>query len=191
MKKYAFITIILLLSFKSNAQYSNFSMELNYPMTIDNNFIGEHYNGIIDLGLAYTFSNLNTWNLGVSLNTSILQNNLNKNVGNPFKLTNYVFQPRLAIIGNSLLMNGFTPTAGIGYAVFIFDVSGSNDGPTNGETDTQSGININLGAAYDLSEQFFAKVQYDFFKTSVSDGLARVNYNSNVNLLKIGVGYRF
>lgn len=191
MKKYLLITVILFSFLKSNAQFSNFSMELNYPMTMDKNFIGKNYNGIIDLGLVYTFSNLNKWNLGMSFNASILQNNLNKNVGNSFKLNSYVFQPRIAVVGNSLLMNGFTPVAGIGYAVFVFDVSGSNDGPMNGETDTQSGFNLNLGVAYDLSEHFFAKVQYDFFKTSVSEGLSRVNYNTNVNLLKIGVGYKF
>ena len=190
MKRILVLTVILFLSLKSIAQDSNFSMELNYPMTLDSYFIGENYNGIIDLGLDYVFESSNTVNFGLSFNASILQNNANKNLGNSFKVTSYVLQPRVVAVGNSALLGGFSPSAGLGYSFFVFDITGSSNGFTDAAGDTQSGLNLNLGLAYDLSERFFAQMQYDFMRTSVADGVPNIKYNTNVNLLKIGIGYR-
>ncbi len=191
MKRYIYVTVIFLIAMKSYSQNSKFSIDFNYPILMDNYFIGENYNGIIDIGLDYTFESANTMNLGLSFNTSILQNNANKNIGNQFKVTSYVFQPKLMLVGNSVLLGGFSPSVGIGYSFFLFDITGSSNGFSDAAGDTQSGFNLNLGLAYDLSDKFFTQVQYDFFKTSVSDGVPKIKYNTNINLLKIGLGYNF
>lgn len=191
MKKILMLTVIVLISFNTRSQDSNFSMELSYPMLLDNYFIGDNYNGIIDLGLDYVFESSKTINFGLSFNTSVLQNNANQNVSNPFKVVSYVLQPRVVAVGNSAVLGGFSPFAGLGYSFFVFDISGSSNGFTDASGDTQSGINLNFGMGYDLSQRFFAQIQYDFMRTSVADGVPNVKYNTNVNLLKIGVGYKF
>jgi hypothetical protein len=38
-----------------NAQSTNLSLEVSYPLTVDKNFVGDHYRGTIDFGVAYRF----------------------------------------------------------------------------------------------------------------------------------------
>lgn len=189
MKKLILIAILCLFTQKGFSQYSNFSFELNYPMMLDNNFIGENYNGLLDLGIDYTFTNSNPVNFGISINGGALQNNSNKNVGNSFKVTCYTIKPRLFAAMNPLYYNGFSPSIGLGYSVFIFDISGSND-YSDEPSDSQNGFNLNLGFGYDFSDRFFAQVQYDFVNLGVQEDVPDVKYNKHVNILKIGLGYR-
>jgi hypothetical protein len=68
MKQKLLLTLLLIFSIKSFSQDSKFSFELNYPIPIDNNFIGKNYNGIIDVGVDYRIANLNPVNIGISIN---------------------------------------------------------------------------------------------------------------------------
>ncbi len=56
---------------KSFSQDSKFSLEVNYPIPIDENFIGKNLYGIVDLGLKYRFVEFNPVQIGVTLNGGV------------------------------------------------------------------------------------------------------------------------
>jgi hypothetical protein len=47
--------LFLMLSFQlfQFAQINDWALELNYPMVIDNNFVGQNFNGVLELGINY------------------------------------------------------------------------------------------------------------------------------------------
>jgi opacity protein-like surface antigen len=57
--------------------------------------------------------------------------------------------------------------------------------------EARQGINTTLGLTYDLTKNLFSQIQYDFSKMKVKDGFPDVDYNTNVTILKVGLGYRF
>ncbi|AOW20581.1 outer membrane protein [Urechidicola croceus] len=194
MKKKLLLTIAVLFSLPFFAQYSNFSIELNYPIPIDKNFIGKNFNGIADLGFKYKFSSAKTLNIGASINSSLLAN---KTINNrpSFELTVFSIQPRLFAELSSETLENFRPSIGLGYTFMIFSIFDKNNfnpqnpnGPVDSET--YSGLNLNLGMSYDISNQFYGQIQYDFVKLGSDSDFTDSKYNSNVNILKIGVGYR-
>lgn len=193
MKQKLLLILLLILTIKSFSQDSKFSIELNYPIPIDNNFVGENYNGIIDFGAAYRFANLNPLKMGASLNGGILVNNSNQNNGfRNFKVTSYVIQPRIFGELNLKSLEKFHPTVGLGYTVMVFNASGTNNGIDVSDGDiTDDGFNFNSGLKYDINEKVFAQVQYDFVKLGVDNDIPDTKFNRNINILKIGLGYRF
>lgn len=194
MNKLRLVIVVMLLisSIKSFSQDSKFSIELNYPILIDDNFIGENYNGIIDVGIGYDITNLNSINLGISVNGGVLVNNSNQNNGlQDFKITSYVVQPRVFGELNLESLDKFHPSVGLGYTVMAFSASGTNNGfDVSDQSDTQSGFNFNFGIAYDINDRLVAKAQYDFVKLGVDSNVPDIKFNTNVNILKIGLGYK-
>ncbi|WP_375587450.1 outer membrane protein [Flagellimonas aurea] len=191
MKQKLLLILLLIFSFKSFSQDSKFSLELNYPIPIDN-FVGENYNGIIDIGADYRIINLNPVNIGISLNSGVFTNNSNQNNGvQDFKVTSYVIQPKIFGELDLESINKFHPTVGLGYTIMVFDASGSNNGlDVSSSSETQSGFNFNLGLAYDVSKKLFVQAHYDFVKLGVDNDVPDIKFNTNVNILKIGLGYR-
>ena len=85
------------------------------------------------------------------------------------------------------------PRIGLGYSTLNFNL---NNPPLDvsdefEDSTTESGFNINLGVAFFFTPKFFGQIQYDFVKLSVNSEIPDSAYNENVNILKIGVGYRF
>ncbi len=192
MKQKLLLALLLVFSIKSFSQNSKFSLELNYPIPIGNNFVGENYNGIIDIGADYRIANLNPVNIGLSVNSGVLVNNSNQNNGfQNFIVTSYVIQPRLFGELDLESINKFHPSAGLGYTIMVFDASETNNGfDVSDASDTQSGFNFNFGLAYDITEKLFVQAQYDFIKIRVDNDVPDTKFNTNVNILKIGLGYR-
>ncbi|MHA7060115.1 outer membrane protein [Aquimarina sp. M1] len=192
MNKKLLLALLLILTIKSFSQDSKFSIEASYPLPIDDNFIGKNYSGIIDIGAKYRFLDLNIINLGASFNGGVLLNNSNKNNGlQDFKVTSYSIQPKIFVELDMESITKFHPFVGLGYTLMIFDPSGTNNGlDVSGESDTQSGINANFGIAYDITEKLFAQIQYDFVKLGVENEVPDIKFNRNVNILKIGLGFR-
>ena len=194
MKQKLLLALLLIFSIKSFSQDSKFSLELNYPIPIDENFIGKNYNGIIDLGLKYRFSNLSFLNIGASLNAGILKNSKNDR-GQPFDVTAFAIQPRIFAELDSESLTKFHPSIGLGYTFMTFNASGIDsfnpDNPnSSSSSQTESGINLNLGVVYDITDRLFAQVQYDFVKIGVDNEVPDIKYNTNISILKIGLGYR-
>ena len=191
MKKKLLFALLIILTSNSFSQDSKFSLELNFPIPFGNNLIGQNYNGIVDLGASYKFANIAPINIGASLNTGILINNANLINRFPnFNVISYVIQPKVFGELNLGLLENFHPSLGLGYTVIITSANNRSDIidlPNN----TESGINFNLGLAYDITQKLFIKSQYDFIKLSANDNSVNNKFNTNVNILKIGFGYRF
>lgn len=183
---------MLIISIHSYSQDSKFSLELNYPAPMGENFVGENYTGIIDLGADYRIANLNPIHIGVSINGGVLLNNSNQNNGlQDFKVTTYAIQPRIFGELNLESIAKIHPAIGLGYTIMIFDASGTNNGfDVSDSSDTKTGININFGLAYDISEKLFVQAQYDVIKLKEDNEVPNTKFNTNVNILKIGLGYR-
>ena len=194
MKQTFLLILLIIISIKSFSQVTKVSLELNYPEPIDENFIGKNYKGIVDFGLKYRFTNLDFLNIGASLNASILKNSKGDRF-QPFEVTSFSIQPRLFTELHSKTFTKFHPSTGLGYTFMIFNASEiTNFDPENSDTasktKTESGINLNLGMAFDITNTLFAQVQYDFVKINLDKNIPDIKYNTNVSILKIGLGYR-
>ena len=191
MKQKLLLTLLLIFTIKTFSQDSKFSIEANYPITIDNNFLGEDSYGIIDLGLKYRFAEFNPVQIGISLNGGVLIDNSNQNNSpQDFLVTTYIIQPKIFAELNLESIEKLHPFLGLGYTFMNFQLSGSNNGmDVSGESDNLSGFGLNLGVAYDISNKVFVQVQYDFTKLNVDD-VPDIKFNTNVNLLKIGIGLK-
>ncbi|MEW4923319.1 outer membrane beta-barrel protein [Algibacter sp. 2305UL17-15] len=192
--KQILLIVLLFFTFISFSQNSKFSLELNYPLPIDDNLIGRNNNGIVDAGLKYSFSNLRLLNIGASLNAGIYKNSKDDRV-QPFDVTTYLIQPKIFAELNIKSLTSLHPSIGLGYTFLSANVSditsfnmGNNASVSSSET--ESGINFNLGLAYDISKKLFVQAQYDFVKIGVDEDAPDIKYNTNINLFKIGLGYR-
>ncbi len=189
---YIFIisTISILCSMYS--QESKFSMELNYPITLGNNFIAEEYRGVIDLGLKYTFKEISVFQFGVSFHTATLLNRPDFDNQRPaLKTSVYCIQPRAFIALATENLKTLTPAIGIGYTVAFFDLSGGSETVNLANPNqTRNGFNLNFGIAYHITDHLFIQSQYDFIVLN-TDNEANISYNKNIQLLNLGIGYRF
>jgi opacity protein-like surface antigen len=191
MNQKLLLIVLFIFTIKSFSQDSKFSIEANYPFAIDNNFLGEDSYGLVDLGLKYRFAEFNPIQIGVSINGGVLIDNSNQNNSpKDFLVTTYSIQPKIFTELNLESMEKLHPFLGLGYTFMNFQLSGSNNGmDVSGESDSLSGFGLNIGAAYDISNKVFVQVLYDFTKLNVDD-VPDIKYNTNVNLLKIGIGLK-
>ena len=187
--KYLLPIVCFLFVSVSYAQDTKFSVTLSYPLPIDKNFIGENYTGVADMGVQYRFVDTGIVKIGASANGSYLvfDNDL---VPQSSTVKALFIQP--GIFGALHLpgLQKITPSLGIGYTFvnfransFLLDSADLNQ--------NQSGFNANAGLSINFSSRFFALLHYDFIKLSPVDGAPDLKFNTNINLLKIGVGFRF
>lgn len=191
MKK-IFLLLLLSLSLSSFSQVSKLCLEVNYPLPFDSNFIGENYTGIIDLGGKYRVLSKDILNLGISINTGLLTFD-NSKINSPqnYKIYAYPVQPKIFCEFNIKSIDKLHPYTSLGYSFIIFKATGTNnDYDISSLNDTQSGINLNFGLAFDITKNFFINGQYDFIKLKKENGIPNSTYNTNINILKFGVGFR-
>ena len=146
------------------------------------------------INVARTYYCCNFLNIGASLNAGILKNSKEDRV-QPFDVTTFVIQPRIFAELDSESLTKFHPSIGLGYTFMSFNTSGIDilnpDNPnSSSSSQTESGINLILGVAYDITKKLFTQVQYDFIKIGVDNEVPDTKYNRNINILKIGLGYR-
>jgi opacity protein-like surface antigen len=192
MLKNLFLIVLIVNSFLSYGQNSNFSLEANFPYTFGDNFVDEGYNGAIDIGIKYSFAQYSALDLGASLNVGAFYRDDSRFDGGPDVNGNaIIFQPRVFA---SFQLNGFPqihPMVGLGYSIFTFNIKGENfAGADFQENTSDDGINLNLAVAYDIAARWFLQLQYDYVRLSARD-VRKTPYNQNVNILKLGIGNRF
>lgn len=189
--KFKILSLFLLFSLFSNAQTSKFCIEAAYPVPIDQNFLGDHFTGVGDLGLKYRIKNLQVINIGVSVNGSMYtysDQGYYEDIGNDnFKTTLYLIQPRAWAEINLKKIIKIHPFAGIGYTFLMAkqDWEGLPDQSTS-----QSGVNLNLGLSYDIFPKVYLFGSYDYTMLMELDGAPSTTYNTKASVLKLGVGVR-
>lgn len=174
--------LLILITIKSFSQEKKFSIDANYQIPADDNFIGRNYTGLIDIGLKYRFFEPKDINIGISMNAGILKNTKDKI--SPFEVTAYTFQPRLFFELDMESIKKLHPAIGIGYSFLTFKAKGINT------SEEANGFNLNLGMAYDISKKIYAQVQYDFIKSKATDDVPDISYNTKINIIKLGLGLR-
>ena len=161
MKYILLLAFIVVFNIKSFSQCSRLNVELSHPISHESNFIEEKFNGFIDLGLKYRFIRNNILNLGISANVGIF-NNSKKNIDEPLDITANIIQPRLFSEFNIQALPFLHPSVGVGYTYLTFNASGINSFNPDYPEDlnlktTESGINLNLAIAFDITNRFFYK----------------------------------
>ena len=187
------LTVILLMFFtiKSFSQDSKFSIDANYPIAIGNNFLGQNYNGLVDLGAKYKFSDNKIVDIGASINFGFFQNTKSgaTALNQLFDVKVFPIQARIFAEFNIQNLKKLHPQIGLWYSIIIYDAVWREN--TNADIDdNENGFNYNIGLSYDLTNKLFLQAQYDFIKIGVEDGIPDKSYNTNINILKFGIGYR-
>ena len=187
MKNYLLFILLFVLATRVHGQDHKIDVSVNYPVPFGNNFVGVQYTSVVDIGAGYRFDESGQLSFGVSFNGSMLFNDANPDV----TVNTFLLQPRLFCELKLEEAEKFHPSIGIGYSVMVFDVVGTSNGFDVSGSGSQSGINLNLGLSVDLTARLFARLQYDFIKLSTPEGIPSTPFNSNINILKPGIGYRF
>lgn len=189
MKQKLVLVVLLILSFQGFSQDSKFRLELNYPLTIDDNIIGRNYNGIVDAGLKYRLWDLGLVNLGAGVNAGFYKNTKEDRLPGPDTST-FILSPKIFAEFNIPAIPKLSPYAGVGYSVLFYKVKEYNM-DDDIVVDPLDGINLNAGVSFDITKWFFVQVQYDFIRLRLEEGTPDFKYNTNVNILKAGLGVRF
>lgn len=190
MKK---ITLLFVLCFNlvSHSQINRWSVEANYPMIIDNNFVGQNFNGIIDLGVDYYFHEALKYRLSASFHNGLLKDRTEIiDLNTDFNYLLWFVQPRIKIDLIFGKMPNIHPYIGVGYCWMMAFTNGNTStffpqGSTN-----RSGFNAIVGLTFDINDKLYANGGYDFVRLSQL-GNQNNAYLQNVNRLMIGVGYKF
>ncbi|KAB1153371.1 porin family protein [Tenacibaculum aiptasiae] len=190
MNKRILLALLLVFTINSFSQNSKLSIEAGYPLPFGDNFISQNYDGIIEVGLNYQAYNLNIVNIGFSVDANFLY----KSDANNAPLSNVtVFMLKPKVIGqfNIKSIEKLHPQVGIGYSFLFYNVE-SNISPSliNNTDRTNKGINLNLGLLYDITQKVYVHAQYDFIKIGADNNALNIGYNTNINILKFGLGYR-
>jgi opacity protein-like surface antigen len=182
-------TFILLSTIITTAQDNNWSIEVSYPISINDAFTSSNQ-GTIGAGMKYRFADLGKLRLGVSADVTWFTTTI-VNDSDPvqeFKYRDVFFQPRLFVEG-PLSRNGrLRFSGGIGWT-WLNSRGGSaffdEFGRIQGGEDWALGLNLNIGLIYDITPSIYVQTQYDqiFLSGDASDG--------NIGLIKLGGGFRF
>ncbi len=188
------IFILLLFSFSLShcfSQEKKWSLEVNYPIPVDNNFVGQNFLGIFDIGVKYRFIKTDFLNFGTGLNAGVMKFR-NEEDFEYYLLFNYYFQPKLFAELAIEQLPEFRPFGYAGYSFMIFRADGTNYTEDLYYTsETWSGYNFGLGLVYDISDRVFIQMQYDFTRLKGENRNSVSPYHVRVSLLKAGVGIRW
>jgi Outer membrane protein beta-barrel domain len=193
MKHYFLILSTLFTFVLSQAQERKFSLEANYPLPIEDGFVFRNYTGIIDLGLKYRFYETEVFSLGAGINGGILIANFNTYYSK-IKTTNYIVQPKI-ITEFKLKNSKIHPYVSLGWSFMTFVAEGNTSSLDVEQTkvydsNSQGGINLTTGALFDVSKRVFINFQFDFTNLNKKGNVPNTSYNTQVLLLKAGVGFR-
>jgi outer membrane protein W len=174
----------------AHAQTSSWSLEINYPILVDQNFVGANFNGLVEVGTKYQFWETVSFKTGVSLHTGLFKDKEDIQGANiDFDLLVWTIQPR---IYGELFLPSFTkfhPMVGVGYSAVTFFTNGNVMTFFPQGNETRYGFNVTAGFSLDVSKQWYFLANYDFIKLSNS-GAFNSPYLQNINAVKVGVGYR-
>ena len=170
-----------------NAQEKDWSIDLNYPISVGDEF-GASNQGIIGAGLKYRFATAGKLRIGASLDVSWFATTTT-NDSDPVQeldFRDFFLQPRIFVELPITSNNKLKLTGGLGWTwsrstgeAIIFP-----EGMVEAEF-WNNGPNINLGLSYDISPRWYVQGQYDLIFSSGDSP------RSEIGLIKVGAGFRF
>lgn len=191
MNKKVVIGLLLLTSVTILAQEKKWSVEASYPISVGNSFFGD-YNGIADLGIRYRAVDVSSFKLGASLNGSFFNfDTVIEEVQGVYSAKSNLIQPNLFSEFQIKSIPKLHPSLGLGYSFLRTNLKGTLIGAPSERTVTNSGLNFNLGVAYDVSKSIFVQARYDYTKLNVEGGTNGIHDDGGISLVKLGLGFRF
>lgn len=186
MKK---LTLLLLLCVTSLSAQKKWSVEAHYTLPTGDNVYGDNYTGLVDAGFKWAFVSIPVVRVGLSVNASLMYD---KQLNDTQDYLTYAIpvQPRAFAEFSLEPVIKLHPSVGIGYTTVLFNSSGTFDGEAIADSDPQTGVNVNVGLAYDIIAGLFVQVQYDYVKLS-GNVPVKDSYNQNLTSFRAGVGFRF
>ncbi|MEO1010341.1 MAG: outer membrane beta-barrel protein [Bacteroidota bacterium] len=192
MHKKVLLGVLILTSIQMVSQDKKWSIEANYPISVGDD-LGNDNPGILDIGLKYRFLDFNIVQLGAGINTGVFRDNIESfTIPSDFDFTetNWVIQPKVFAEFRIPALKRLRPSIGLGYTIirsrFKGDIFGRNEDTTN----TDGGLNLNLGVSYDIAKWLFIQAQYDYVRFNIrEEGFPDIN--DDLGFLKAGVGFRF
>jgi len=192
-------TLFILLTFYCATTFSqtqHFTLGVNYPIPIGNNFITNYYNGIADVEIKYFPYKLKNLNLGASVEIGLLTTNndymdkIGSNIPGLTSVTLLMIKPGLAA---EMEFGRFVPYAGVGYTFFNSMTNGmiEKEYIQPDEYNYADGLNLNLGLKYNLFQHFFVNINLDYIRYQMVLEIPDISFYKDIFLLKAGVGYRF
>ena len=180
--------IILFTGLATYAQDAKFSATLGYPIAVGDNFL-KSYTGIVDIGAQVRFLEAGPVQIGVSGNANFFNRN---NTLSTFSYKEQVIlvQPRVFGELNSQILLGFRPFLGAGYSFMTSKFIAESD-QTPDTSDSTGGVNINIGSAYDITNNFFVFVSFDYLNVSRDNPNIDNSFFNTANIIKLGAGLRF
>lgn len=180
---------LFLLAVSIHAQDQKISATVAYPLSVGDSFIKDH-NGIVDVGVQARFITMGPVKLGGSVNANYFTNNIDLGAIATIKQNGYFVQPRIFIELNLATIEKLKPFLGIGYSLSKFTTNFESSSEQSKQKTDYNGLNINFGLSYDILKKWFVHAQYDIIWVS-EEALTLNNTTKNINLLKLGIGYRF
>ncbi|MBS9462831.1 porin family protein [Flagellimonas sp. 389] len=174
-----------------NAQSSNFSATLSYPLPlVDTNF--NDYTGIADVGLQYGFYESGRWQLGASLSGAYFVQSTDF-INPTFTLDENILllQPKVFAAASVSEGKEFMPFVAVGYALAIYSLDYNIQNAPPDENEAKGGLNLSAGAIVELTKRLFAIAHYDYINFSDTSGGLNIDFSENLGMAKLGLGYRF
>ena len=190
MKKQHLISFLLLLFvYTANAQHKKWSVEVNYPLSI-NDDLGSSNQGTIGAGIKYRITTLGKFRLGASMDITWFTTT-NTNDPEPtlaFDYNDAFLQPRIFTEFPVSTNNKLRVMGGLGWTwsrTAVGPATFDDMGFVDLDLEWFSGLNLNLGMSYDLTSRFFVITQYDL------NLLSGNSTDRTTGFIKLGGGFRF
>ncbi|MFX0555945.1 outer membrane beta-barrel protein [Maribacter sp. CXY002] len=197
MKNFLLTSTLVITVFFVQAQDRNWSVELNYPFSVDNGYFSNN-DGAFDIGIKYRFLNTSLVHIGLDLNGGLVYDKAGRNNEDTYKSKTYIFQPKVFAEFDLPMVTKLHPMIGLGYTIVSNDISGTISGTDlSDRSGADGGFNFDVGLSYDISKKFFVQIKYDLILLQVKDEVIfdqeriNIDFRENINRLKIGVGFRF
>lgn len=205
MKKIVLASFLVFASLIMHAQDQKWSIEANYPLVANSNLQND-FNGVLDLGIKYRFANLGPVILGAGFNAAYLKNFDNFTYGSvsgqdlvsDYKAKQFLLQPKLFAELSIPGLSALRPQIGIGYTFSTVDIYyDDGDQFIADNTNTEGGLNLNVGLSYDISKRFFVQAQYDYLtikyngESEINGQTSNFDFKEKTGFIKAGVGFRF
>ncbi len=176
-----------MISISAIAQKGKFSGTVSYPIPLGDNYVKENYTGTLDIGAQYRFAASEFLNFGVSTNVGFYEFE-NENFTTQPDINARFIQPRLF---GELHVGRVRVQVGGGYSFATFSTENALEpGRTEKVRDNTNGPNANVAVSLDIVKGLFVMAQYDYIRISAFGSLADTDFNEQVNLVKVGLGYR-
>lgn len=195
MKKNITLIFLLILNLTTYAQIKKFSIDINYPLAINNSIT--QVNGIVGGSFKYRFKEFDGMTIGAVYTYDLATEKID---AYPSSLKHTYHFNHLGGLAEFKFkaVKKLHPFVQAGYTLLTtkstitFSSSTQPDLPKNEtKVESNSGFNIGAGASYDIAERFYLQLYYHYIRVYSPQADTNKTAVYYYDQAKLGVGYRF